>query len=473
KLSEPAPANDHAKPKRSFTVREMLAARANELQTLKPCLLMSPISVSQFLMPPDQGGPRFDLVIFDEASQVVPEDAVCCIMRGSQLIVVGDNKQLPPTRFFDRLSVDPMDEEEDADLESILDECIETGLQQRMLEWHYRSRQESLIAFSNYHMYGNRLKTFPAAMQGGKDVGIELIHVADGVYDRGGRRDNRNEAASVADLVIQLFLAEPERSLGVVAFSQAQQDAIQDILDYRIKIVVRDRPELERILDEDVPEPFFVKNLENVQGDERDMMIFSVGYGPDEKGEMTMNFGPLNQQGGARRLNVAITRARKGVKVVSSIKADDVKVTNSSPTGVRLLRDYLDYAEARGERVALTAQDADKGRERLEESIAYGLVTRGHLAVRRVGSSAIRVDVAVRHPTEQGRYILGILCDGPSYRECRSVRDREVTREKVLEGLGWKLVRVWSRDWVMDREKVLDSLEKSIKDALPPLPDKK
>ena len=287
----------------------MLAKCPTVLREAKPCFMMSPISVSQFLASPGNE-PMFDVVIFDEASQVVPQDAVCCIVRGKQLVVVGDNHQLPPTRFFDKLQ-EGSEDEELQDLESILDAASTMGLKEHMLLFHYRSKQESLIAFSNYHLYGNRLITFPSADPGKKDEGIELIICKDGVYDRGGKRDNRIEAGVVADLIIEQYRAHPDRSLGVVAFSQAQQEAILDVLDYKLKRSERGKDDLEGLMDEDRPDPFFVKNLENVQGDERDVMIFSVGYGRDEKGAMTMNFGPLNQEGGARRLNVAITRAKR------------------------------------------------------------------------------------------------------------------------------------------------------------------
>lgn len=448
-------------------VREMLSRCPSVLRSAKPCMLMSPISVSQFLPPVGNDGPTFDLVVFDEASQIVPEDAINCIVRGKQLVVVGDNKQLPPTRFFDRL-VSGDDEESTEDLESILDECATIGLRQKMLLWHYRSRQESLIAFSNYHLYGNRLNTFPSADPGKVDEGIELVFADDGMYDRGGRRDNRNEASLVADLVIKLFLAHPERSLGVVAFSQAQQQAIIDILDYKVKLASRERPALETFWDEECAEPFFVKNLENVQGDERDIMVFSVGYGKDEKGGMTMNFGPLNQEGGARRLNVAITRARRCIKVVSSIRSEDILVTPTTPLGVSLLRDYLDYAQAKGERVAITPRDmaASLGQEKFEAAIAQALQERGYQIVRRVGSSTIRVDIAVMDPLRPGHYLLGLLCDGASYMSGATARDREILREKVLKDLGWNTIRVWSRDWAMDRESTLARIDESVRLAL-------
>jgi predicted dehydrogenase len=228
----------------------------------------------------------------------------------------------------------------------------------------------------------------------------------------------------------------------------------------------RDRPELASLFDEDGPEPFFVKNLENVQGDERDVMVFSVGYGKDGNGTMTLNFGPLNQEGGARRLNVAITRARRSVKVVSSIRSSDIQVGQNGPMGVVLLRDYLDHAESKGGRVAMTPHEIELSRSMLEGSIAAALTARGHQVVRNVGTSSIRVDVAVMDPSKKGSYLLGVLCDGTSYTTGRNARDREIVRESVLKNLGWNTVRVWSRDWALDRERTLDRIEEAVRAAI-------
>ncbi|QLH75193.1 MAG: DUF4011 domain-containing protein [Methanomassiliicoccales archaeon] len=448
--------------KRRPTVREMLARCPTVIRVAKPCLMMSPITVSQFLAPP-VNGPQFDVVIFDEASQVVPEDAVCCIARGRQIVIVGDNRQLPPTRFFDRL-VEMNGEGELEDLESILDACGTIGLRQKMLLWHYRSRQEPLISFSNRTLYDGKLFTMPSADPGKHGEGIELIYVKDGVYDRGGRRDNGIEAGVVADMVIEQFLSHPDLSLGVVAFSQAQQEAIEDRLEYKVKTMIKENPDLGRLFDEDVPEPFFVKNLENVQGDERDVMIFSVGYGKDDKGVMTMNFGPLNQEGGARRLNVAITRARRSVKVVSSIRSSDIQVGRDGPAGVVLLKEYLDHAESRGAKT-MPPKGSALPQSKLEESIAEALEARGYHVVRSIGTSSMKVDLGVKDPSKEGRFLLGILCDGASYKAGRSVRDREIVREAVLNNLGWRTVRVWSRDWALERERTLERLEEAIRAA--------
>ncbi|MDW5564365.1 MAG: DUF4011 domain-containing protein [Methanomassiliicoccus sp.] len=451
--------HEAAKKKRFKQIRQLFQECPHVILALKPCLLMSPLSVSQYL---DPDAVRFDLVIFDEASQVRPEDAIGSIMRAKQVIVVGDNKQLPPTSFFRGEAEDEDDQVED--LESILDECSALNIKQHMLLWHYRSRDESLIAFSNSRIYDGRLYTFPSPRREDGEWGVTFVHVPDGTYDRAGTRTNAAEARKVAELVFEHFSHSPDRSLGVVAFSEAQQLAILDELEARR----RDSPEFEKYFAEGDMQEFFVKNLENVQGDERDVMIFSVGYGKDAQGKMYQNFGPLNKAGGERRLNVAITRARKHVKLVASIRAEDVD--GSSSTGAKLLRDYLAYAASGGSREVLQA-----GQERryapamdspLEDDIHRALTAEGMRVQRWIGCSGYRIDLAVEDPTQPGAFLLGIESDGASYRSGRTARDRERTRKAILQGLGWNLHRVWSGDWTTDREgevrkirAVLDSME--------------
>ncbi len=418
-------------------VRELFSQASEPIQALKPCLLMSPLSVSTFLDPTKV---RFDLVIFDEASQVRPEDAIGSIMRARQVIVVGDNKQLPPTDFFREVN----EEDEDVpDLESILDECS-SAMPQRMLLWHYRSRQESLISFSNRRFYGGRLMTFPSASMDRDGLGVTFVHVADGAYDRARSRKNAREAEKVAELVVEHVTRRSGDSLGVVAFSEAQQMAIIEELE---KIATK-RPELVPLLSDEGEEGFFVKNLENVQGDERDVMIFSVGYGRDAQGKMYQNFGPLNKAGGERRLNVAITRARKHVKLVSSILPEDIDGTTP---GAEALREYIAYA--------MTHQQMGEGAsseerpDRLQEEIRSWLESRGLVVEEGVGRSVGRIDLAVADRNRPGNYVLGIITDGASYNEAGDVRDRERLREEVLNGLGWYLHRVWSQEWIRDRDR--------------------
>ncbi|MCB1223624.1 MAG: DNA2/NAM7 family helicase, partial [Mesotoga sp.] len=348
-----------AKKRRNKSIRRLFSEIPNLLQVLKPCMMMSPLSVSVFTNPERF---RFDVAIFDEASQVFPEDSVGAIMRAKQVVVVGDNKQLPPTSFF-RISepdeAELTDEENDLEsLESILDECSTAGLPEKKLLWHYRSRHESLIAFSNYHFYMNRLSTFPSSSFDGLDSGICFEYVSNGVYDRAKSRKNIEEARRVAEMVMSHAKTKAGVSLGVVAFSEAQQTAILD----RIEELRSQDQSVEDFFGEDELEPFFVKNLENVQGDERDEMIFSIGYGRDASGKLTMNFGPLNKNGGERRLNVAITRAKKKVTVVSSIRGGDISAEIQTP-GVRALREYLNYAEQGGSKEFLLRETENTGGE--------------------------------------------------------------------------------------------------------------
>jgi very-short-patch-repair endonuclease len=436
-------------------VRELFSQAAVPILCLKPCLLMSPLSVSTFLDPTKV---TFDLVIFDEASQVRPEDAIGSIMRARQVIVVGDSKQLPPTDFFREVN----DEDEDVpDLESILDECS-SSMPQRMLLWHYRSRQESLIAFSNRRFYGGRLVTFPSAAVDREGLGVSFVQVPEGRYDRARTRKNLREAEVVAKLAIDHLTDHTNESLGVVAFSEAQQLAIIEELER----CVAKRPALAPLLSEEGEDGFFVKNLENVQGDERDVMIFSVGYGRDENGRMSQNFGPLNKAGGERRLNVAITRAKMRAIIVASIGADDVIATGSQ--GTRLLNDYLAYAASGGSREVLQVNPVQKYDLDLplEDDVHRALVAEGMKVRRQVGCSGYRIDLAVEDPQRPGTFLLGIECDGSSYRSGKTARDRDRIRWNVLRGLGWSMHRIWSRDWIIDRGSEVEKVKVALAKAL-------
>jgi very-short-patch-repair endonuclease len=452
------------KKRRHLAVRRLLASIPNLLPRLKPCFLMSPLSVAQYLT--DEVEP-FDLVVFDEASQITPWDAVGAIARARRCIVVGDTKQLPPTSFFQRADEgeDDFDDGESEDLESILDECVAAGLSSMQLRWHYRSQHESLIAFSNHHYYENRLLTFPGPEAISDRFGVSLRPVPDGVYDRSKSRQNRAEAESVvADVVARLStgLACGERvSLGVVTFSQAQQQLIEDLLD----AARRERPALDAAFAGE--EPVFVKNLENVQGDERDAILFSIGYGPDAHGRVAMHFGPLNRPGGERRLNVAVTRARRQVVVHATLRADQIDLSRTSAVGVRHLKTFLDYA-ARGPAAIAEAVevrvDAEYGSP-FEVEVAEALRARGHDVELQVGCSGYRIDLAVRDPARPGRFLLGIECDGATYHAARTARDRDRLRAAVLERLGWTLCRIWSTDWWRDRAQEIERVEAAIADA--------
>jgi superfamily I DNA and/or RNA helicase len=455
-----------AKKRKHLPVRDLFDRIASILPCLKPCFLMSPLSVSQFLQPERL---KFDLVIFDEASQVFTEDAVGAIYRGSQLVIAGDEKQLPPTDFFKSLdSDDDTDEDQidetSSDFESVLNQCgAVPGIPDLFLRWHYRSRHESLIAFSNHHFYNNRLVTFPSAQYKHESLGVKFIHVQDGIYDRGGKRDNKREAEVIAAQVLKHFAHYPQKSIGVVAFSQAQMMAIEDVIERQRQ----ERPELEKFFKDDRLEGFFIKNLENVQGDERDVIILSVGYGYDQQRRFTMHFGPLNKPGGERRLNVAITRARERVILVSSIRAADIKLTAVQPKGgVWYLHHYLDYAERGEDALQLsTPQGNGESESPLEEEVAAEIRRLGYDVIPQVGCSGYRIDIGVVDPSKPGSFLLGVECDGATYHSASTARDRDRLRQYILENLGWRLHRIWSPNWVSRREAEITRLKQAIEVA--------
>jgi hypothetical protein len=432
-------------------LRRLFEGMPRLLGQLKPCLLMSPLSVSQFL-PADVGKLKFDLVVFDEASQIVPEDAIGAVYRGAQIVVTGDNQQLPPTTFFQQLTEDGAETEEDPGVfESILDTSLGAGLPRQWLRWHYRSRHEHLIAFSNERYYDNTLVTFPGAIAEDADYGVKFQHVPDGKYDRGGRRDNPREAQVVADLVLEHLRRTPDKSLGVIAFSYPQMEAIENELDRRLA----EHPQLEKLLHEERLDGFFIKNLETVQGDERDVILLSVGYGPDEQGKIALNFGPLNRQGGERRLNVAVTRARQKLILVSSIRASDIRP--STAKGIVFLQQYLDYAE-HGLAARRQAADGDASVHALAADVRQELEQRGYQTALQVGCASYRIDLAVFDPQRPGNYLLGIEFDGPTYRQAAAARDRDRLRYEVMQRLGWKLHRIWSPAWLHRRQEELERL---------------
>ena len=448
------------KQRRHLPVRSLLARIPQLQRLLKPCLMMSPLSVATYLPP---GRELFDLVVFDEASQICTEDGVGAIARGKQVIVCGDSKQLPPTRFFERRIEDSDDAPEDAitDMPSILDECQAGPLPAIPLRWHYRSRDESLITFSNRHFYEDSLVTFPNAARDAVDLGISFVHVADGVYHPGPRasRSNPIEAGVVADKVFDILRERPEDTIGVVTFSTTQRDEVLDAIDARR---VDGDPFADRF-DGDGVEPVFVKNLEAVQGDERDVILFSIGYGPDPEGAVRLNFGPLNKDGGDRRLNVAVTRARKQVIVHSSLLPEQIDTERAKGRGAKLLRDYLETAR-RGMETA-PVEEAAATPSPLVESLRRSLVDRGFAVDVAVGNSDFKVDLAVRDPEQADRYLLAILCDGERYAGAATARDRERTRCEVLERLGWRVHRVWAPDWVRAPGRELDRLASAVEAA--------
>ncbi|WOX21231.1 DUF3320 domain-containing protein [Streptomyces solicathayae] len=446
--------------RRHKPVRQLLGETRDVVRLIKPCFMMSPLTVSQFL-PSDF---RFDVVIFDEASQVLPQDAVNSIYRGSALIVAGDQKQLPPTSFFsaggDGDDDDEWDEEGADNFESVLDACKATGVLRGLpLRWHYRSRHENLIAFSNHEFYDDTMVTFPGAFEQSPDLGVEF-YKADGVYDRGGRSNNPGEAAVVAQRVIHHFATRPGLSLGVVALSKAQAEAIEEA----VQKARTARPDLDRFFTEDRLDGFFVKNLETVQGDERDVIILSVGYGPDQRGKLLSTFGPINRDGGWRRLNVAVTRARRRMEVVASFHGSEL--SDSGNKSVQHLKRYLQYAEHGPHILQTAAADPDAVPESpFEEEVLDVLRGWGYSVQPQVGVAGFRIDMAVRHPAAPGSYALGIECDGVMYHSSRAARDRDRLRESVLRDLGWKLHRIWGTDWYRNRRDAMARLRAAVEEA--------
>lgn len=449
------------KKKKHMPVRTLLEKTSDVVKRLKPCLMMSPLAVSQYL-PPNF---RFDVAIFDEASQVRPADAINCFYRCDQVIVAGDERQLPPTSFFEVGALEDEGEYEAGqfdEFESILGQCKGTvGLPALPLRWHYRSQHELLITFSNYRFYEGRLITFPGAEAEAPDLGVAFFRV-EGVYRRGGPRDNPIEAKAVAERVIHHMSEHPHLSIGVVAFSQAQADAILDAID-TARLA---RPDLDEQFVTDRLDGFFVKALENVQGDERDLMIFSVGYGPDENKKLTLNFGPVNREGGWRRLNVAITRARRRVEVVASFGPEQMDTRGSSNRGVLELQRYLDYAENGFRALGVEVSEEDRDVESpLEESVLATVRGWGYDVVPQVGTAGYRVDLGVRDPLRPGRFLLGIECDGVAYHSSKVARDRDRLRQAVLEDLGWRLHRIWGTAWYRDRKREEQRLRAALEQA--------
>ena len=456
------------KQRRIMPLRKLFMAIPNLLSTIRPCFMMSPLSVSVFL---EAQSYDFDLVVFDEASQVHTEDAIGAIMRGRQVIIVGDTKQLPPTSFFATSLNDEdfdVDDEDTNDTyagayESILDESVAI-LPERSLRWHYRSRDEHLIAFSNIKIYNGSLITFPSSIEKAPDLGVEYVYVGDGIYDRGGKKNNMIEAKRVAQLVFEHFRKYPKRSLGVVTFSEAQQNAV----DAAIRQVRLSNSAFEMFFADNIEEPFFIKNLENVQGDERDTIIFSIGYAKDSHGVMYMNFGPLSREGGYRRLNVAITRAKFNVKLVGSIYATDIDLEKTSSQGVKLLRSYIEYAQ---QGISAIENEINYNYDLnfdspFEEAVYDFLSAKGYEVVTQVGCSGFRIDMAIKHPTQNGKFAIGIECDGASYHSSRTARERDRLRQIVLEDMGWTIYRIWSTDWIKNLKSEEEKLVKAIDTAL-------
>lgn len=445
------------------SLRQMVKSIPHLFLALKPCLMMSPSTVAQLLDPEVF---KFDVVIFDEASQLTTEDCIGSIIRGEKLVVAGDTKQLPPTSFF-KTVVDSDDEEvedededtdnniesERVDLDSILDECTTSGFPQCMLKWHYRSKHEYLIAFSNKHLY-QELYTFPSCIEDSETLGIKFFYHEPTDTTKENKR--LEEAQIVAKAVMQHAKKHPDLSLGVATLNIKQKGLIEAEIE---KLREQD-PSCEDFFSDNKSEYFFVKNLESIQGDERDVIMISVGYFKNQNGTLPMNFGPINKDGGERRLNVLITRARNMVEVFSGIKASDFNMDKTNKRGVQLLQWYLDFAE-RGEialKQSITSSADDSFDSPFEESVCNALREKGYSVKSQVGCSGYKIDLAIRDKDNPGHFLLGIECDGAAYHSCATARDRDRLRQEVLESLGWKIYRIWSTDWFKNPQKQLDKL---------------
>lgn len=437
-------------------IRKLFREAGSLIVKIKPCIMMSPLSVAQYLEP---GKVEFDLVVFDEASQVRPADALGAILRGKQLVVMGDAQQLPPTSFFDKVFA-PDDDGAGlvAVMQSILDLCKAAGLPSKQLKWHYRSKHESLIAVSNDQFYENRLIIFPSPSEKTDRLGLHFVHVPHAVYDKGRTRTNRTEARVVAEQVIDHYRRNLNLSLGVGTFSSEQCEAVVE----EVERLRSGNPDLDDLFSQDRNDPFFVKNLETIQGDERDVIFISVGYGRDRAGVLTANFGPLNQNGGERRLNVLMTRAREKCVVFCNFVGAELHVGQNASKGVRVLQTFLEYART-ADLSPRIGRDFDSFFER---SVAETLIDHDIPVHPQVGCVGYRIDIGIPHPHKPGDYVLGIECDGRKYHSSRVARERDRLRQQVLESRGWTIHRVWSTDWYHQRDEAKRRLIEAVERAL-------
>ncbi len=456
------------KKRRIMPLRKLFHEIPTLLLTLKPCLMMSPLSVAYFLNAEDY---HFDMVIFDEASQIFPQDAIGAIFRADQVIIAGDTRQLPPTNFFSTSTSnasDDYDDDNEEDYEEVYDSILEETanvLPNRTLLWHYRSKHEHLIAFSNQEIYKNELVTFPSSNENEPDTGVEFSYVEGGYYDRGGKRNNVLEAKRCVELVKEHIEKHPQRSLGIIALSEAQQQTIlNEIQKFR-----EENPKYENFFREDKEEEFFVKNLENVQGDERDTIFLSICYAKTKEQiannkPMSLNFGPVMKAGGERRLNVAVTRAKLNVKLISSILPSDIDLSRTESDGIRMIRSYIEFAMNGG--ATLASENQNRVPDDFVNAVYKYICDKGYKARQYVGCSDYRIDIAIEHPELPEEFVAGIECDGISYVSAKTARDRDRLRGSVLQNMGWNLYRVWSTEWYRNPEiegqKLVEFIDKAI-----------
>lgn len=449
--------NEFVKKRRLKSIRRLMNEAGGLILRIKPCFMMSPLSLAQYV---DQRAIKFDVIIFDEASQVKPQDALGCLMRGNQAVVIGDSKQLPPTTFFDILEKEDECVDDQmvlpSDIESVLD-FFKPRVLSKNLRWHYRSRHESLIALSNREFYDNRLFVYPSPMDRSEWFGLRFIHTKESVYDRGKSQTNRIEARRVVEDAFNHYRIHPERSLGIATFNKNQQQAIEDEIERKLD----EDPSLQRFFQKGNYEYCFIKNLETIQGDERDIILVSVGYGFDAHGKLSQNFGPVNREGGERRLNVLMTRSREKCVIYCNFRSADLDVATTTVRGVKVLKEFLEYAETG--HMPLTMQIEEDLDSPFEQAVHDFLVGEGYQLRKQVGCAGFRIDLAIIDPDNPGNYLLGIECDGAQYHSSKVARDRDRLRQQVLENLGWRICRVWSTDWY---RRPADAQEKLLFDVI-------
>jgi len=437
-----------------MAVRKIMNIAGKAIQAIKPCFMMSPRSVAQYLSNRDM---RFDVVIFDEASQVLPADSIGTLLRGDQAVIMGDSKQLPPTAFFEKKDEGTSEAATARDMESLLNLC-RASLPVRVLSWHYRSRHSSLMALTNRLFYDDRLMVCPSPTSAPENMGLKLRYVRTAVYQRGATGTNPKEAMMIARAVWHHYIDSPDKSLGIATFNINQQKAISDAVEKMFKR----HPDARANMMKHITEPFIIRNLESIQGDERDVMFVSIGYGYDSDGKLSKNFGALNRAGGERRLNVLMTRAREQCVMFSNFRAMDMGIRENVPEGVSALQAYLEYAEL-GHTSKL---DSPPIKDDLVESIGGFLASKGVKTSINVGNSGLRIDVAVCSPKDPSTYIMGICLDGPTYQRMGYTRDRERTFPSMLKRMGWNIYTVWSMEWYSNPDVAKKKLWAKVSSAL-------
>ncbi|HRC26769.1 MAG TPA: AAA domain-containing protein, partial [Alphaproteobacteria bacterium] len=448
--------NELSKQKRHIPIRDLMRRAGTSIQKIKPCFLMSPLTVAQYLQP---GQFTFDLVVIDEASQMRPEDALGGIARAKQVVVVGDPQQLPPTSFFQQTGADDdSEEEEDFNADAIMDMALSSFRPARILSRHYRSQHESLIAFSNHHFYDRSLILFPSPVKNPDELGVRLEYVG-GTY---AANSNMDEVQAVVKSALDFMRRYPDRSLGIATMNQVQKELLESEMDRAF--IEHPHATKYKARWQNTLESFFVKNLESVQGDERDAIFISTVYGPDKTGAVMQRFGPINRAGGYRRLNVLFTRAKKNMVVFTSLKPEDIKASDTSSDGLRAFRGFLAYA-SKGflDEGKIVRPEADSD---FEVWVKERLESIGCEVHPQVGVAGYRIDLGVKHPKYPYGYIMGIECDGATYHSSKSARERDIIRQQILENLGWKIYRIWSTDWFANPVQEFDKLRAYIETIL-------